>query len=193
MTVTFCKHPQVTQSLPFPCLTLRSMWLHSHIWGFECIYSRAPGTQMGNSSLLHSPHYCKNKWVSESLGRVSSLHSAWAIERKSPRAFETRACSGMAAFFFFFLKEFLLMAFEMESVLILFIRWMMVPARHHRGDLHLLIMEAAFLFGCHSFSASASIGVSWERFEAPGLASLAVILAAGALEELQAASAVIQR
>lgn len=36
-------------------------------------------------------------------------------------------------------------------------------ARHCRWDLHLLIMEAAFLFGCHSFSASDSVGVPWER------------------------------
>lgn len=87
---------------PSPFLTLRSMWLHSHIWGFECIYSRAPGTQVGNSSLLHSSHYCKNKWVSESLGRVSSLHSEWAIERKSPRAFETPALVVEWLGFFFF-------------------------------------------------------------------------------------------
>lgn len=35
---------------PSPFLTRRSMWLHSHIWGVECIYSKAPGTQVGNSS-----------------------------------------------------------------------------------------------------------------------------------------------
>lgn len=39
------------------------------------------------------------------------------------------------------------------------------PARHCRWDLHLLIMEAAFLFSCHSFSASDSVGVPWERLE----------------------------
>lgn len=54
---------------------------------------------------------------------------------------------------------------------------MMARATHCRWDLHLLIMEAAFLFGCHSFSASDSVGVSWERFEILVLARLAVILA----------------
>lgn len=41
----------------------------------------------------------------------------------------------------------------------------MALARHCRWDLHLLIMEAAFLFGCHSFSATDSVGVPWERLE----------------------------
>lgn len=57
---------------------------------------------------------------------------------------------------------------EMDSGLILLASWMMALARHCRWDLHLLIMEAAFLFGCHSFSASDSVGVSGERFEVDG-------------------------
>lgn len=70
---------------------------------------------------------------------------------------------------------------------------MMVPARHHLGDLHLLIMEAAFLFRCHSFSASATLGVSWERFETyQGLQALQLFWQRVLLEELKAVSGVIQ-
>lgn len=65
----------------------------------------------------------------------------------------------------FVYNEYLLMVFEMDSVLILLASWMMALARHCRWDLHLLIMEAAFSFGCHSCSASDSAGEPWERLE----------------------------
>lgn len=84
------------------------------------------------------------------------------------------------------------MVFEMDSALILLTSWMMALARHCRWDLHLLIMEAAFLFGCHSFSASDSVGVSWERLKHTGACKPRSYFGSCAQKELKTASHIIQ-
>lgn len=141
--------------------TPRATWLHSCILVYECICSQASETQVENQPI--KPCVILNTWA---LSYFKNIFCRGALNRKQTVysilnwSLHSRQDGSWVDFY-----KYSLMVSEMDSVLILLTSWMMALARHRCWDLHLLIMEAAFLFGCHSFRASDSVGVSWERFE----------------------------